>query len=352
VTDDQRHMRTALRLSERGLGQVAPNPSVGAVIVKDGLVIGWGITQPGGRPHAETQALAMAGDAARGAEIYVTLEPCSHHGKTPPCAEALIAAGVRRVIVALGDPDPRVSGRGIEMLRAAGIEVTQNVLRDEAAFLQAGFLKKVTDGRPIFTLKLAIGSDGKIPTQWTTSQTARDYVHLQRARHDAVMTGIGTVLGDDPKLTCRLPGMKNAPYPRLVLDSMLRMSPHAQILAERGPVWLFTRHDHDPAKAAVLRQAGAEIIPVDGKGTGLDLEGIARLLAEKGLTRILVEAGPILAEAMLQAGLVDRYDLITAAQPAGKGLDINPVLLPQHGFARFSARKLGRDTLERFALAV
>ena len=211
--DDLSHMRAALALARRGLGNTWPNPTVGCVVVRDGRVIGRAVTAPGGRPHAEPLALAMAGTAARGATVYVTLEPCCHHGRTPPCTEALIAAGVARVVIASPDPDPRVNGQGIARLRAAGIVVDAGLLAAEAEDVNAGFFHRVRHGRPLVTLKLASTLDGRIATRtgesrWITGEPARRMAHALRGRHDAVMVGVGTVLADDPDLTCRIPGYK------------------------------------------------------------------------------------------------------------------------------------------------
>ena len=221
MNDDLLHMRAALALARRGLGNAWPNPAVGCVLVKEGRVIGRGWTQPGGRPHAETEALRRAGDAARGATAYVTLEPCSHHGRTPPCCEALAEAGIARVVMAMRDPDPRVNGRGLAMLRGAGIAVEEGLLEAEARALNAGFFRRIQAGMPVVTLKLASTLDGRIATasgesRWITGAAARREVHALRARHDAILVGSGTVLADDPDLTCRIPGMERVPMLRVV----------------------------------------------------------------------------------------------------------------------------------------
>src|SRR5919202_3451652 len=225
--NDRDHMLAALGLARRGLGNTWPNPTVGCVIVNDGRVVGRGWTQPGGRPHAETEALARAGDAARGATAYVTLEPCSHWGRTPPCCDALVRAGIRRVVVATGDPDPRVDGRGLARLRAAGVIVELGLLGQEARRLNAGFARRITRGLPLVTLKLATTLDGRIATsggesQWITGPEARREAHAIRARHDAILVGSGTVLADDPELTARIPGMARVKLARVVADSRLR----------------------------------------------------------------------------------------------------------------------------------
>lgn len=323
-------MAHALRLGARGLGNVWPNPAVGCVLVRDGIVVGRGWTQPGGRPHAEVRALAQAGPLARGATAYVTLEPCAHHGKTPPCAEALIAAGVARVVTALTDPDPRVSGRGHAMLRAAGIEVGEGVLSDQAARLNAGFLKRVTRGLPFVTLKLAATLDGRIATasgesRWITGPAARRKVHLLRLTHDAVMVGSGTALADDPDLTVRDMGAAHQPV-RVVLDRMLRHRPDSRLgrSARRHPVLLL----HGPTAPEAARQAwlatGAELIEGAETGGRLDLPAALRTLAARGLTRVLSEGGGTLAAALVGAGLVDDLALFSGA--ALIGADGHPAL--------------------------
>ncbi len=253
---DAAHMRAALSLGRRGLGQTWPNPSVGCVIVRDGRVVARGVTQPGGRPHAEVVALTRAGEAARGATAYVSLEPCSHHGRTPPCADALIAAGVARVVVACGDPDPRVNGAGLARLRAAGVAVTEGVLTGEAEALQAGFLTRVRLGRPMVTLKLATTLDGRIATsggesQWITGPDARRAAHALRGAHDAVLAGIGTVLADDPALTCRIDGYRRSQPVRVVLDRTLRTPLTATVAATacETATWILHSPGADPVRA-------------------------------------------------------------------------------------------------------
>jgi diaminohydroxyphosphoribosylaminopyrimidine deaminase/5-amino-6-(5-phosphoribosylamino)uracil reductase len=317
-------MAHALRLAARGLGQTWPNPAVGCVIVAGGRAVGRGWTQPGGRPHAETVALAQAGPAARGATAFVTLEPCAHHGRTPPCAEALIAAGVARVVTAAGDPDPRVAGCGHAMLRAAGIAVAEGVLAAEARRLNAGFLLRVAAGRPFVTLKLATSLDGRIAnaagvSQWITGPEARRRVHAMRARHDAVMVGIGTALADDPELTVRDLGVARQPV-RIVLDSRARL-PAASRLARTAatvPVWLL--HAEGTAPGPDLAEAGVRLVPVAAGADGR-LEPAAALaaLAAAGLTRILCEGGGTLAASFLAAGLVDEIATFTGGHAFGAG---------------------------------
>src|SRR5437764_12238002 len=248
-------MRAALGLALRGLGNVWPNPAVGCVIVKEGRVVGRGWTQPGGRPHAETEALARAGEATRGATAYVTLEPCCHWGRTPPCTDALIAAGVRRVVVALEDPDPRVAGEGVRRLGAAGLHVDIGLGETEAAEINAGFFCRLRNGRPLVTLKLATSLDGRIATrrgesQWITGPPARERAHALRAGHDAIMVGTGTVLADDPQRTCRLPGLAHRSPVRVVIDRQLRIPPRMRLVSDARtvPTWVLTSPSADPAR--------------------------------------------------------------------------------------------------------
>jgi diaminohydroxyphosphoribosylaminopyrimidine deaminase / 5-amino-6-(5-phosphoribosylamino)uracil reductase len=358
-------MRAALALARRGLGAVWPNPAVGCVIVKDaggGSIVGRGWTQPGGRPHAETEALARAGAAAKGATAYVTLEPCCHWGRTPPCADALIAAGIRWVVIAAEDPDPRVAGGGIARLRAAGVEVTCGVGADAAAEINAGFFSRVRLGRPLVTLKLATSLDGRIATpdnesRWITGPEARDYAHLLRATHDAVLVGTGTVLADDPQLTCRLPGLDNRSPVRVALDRNLRIPLDAQIIAgaREVPTWLLTSPEVDPVRQQTLRDAGVEIIPVAVDGGGqIDLAAALAALGGRGLTRLLVEGGGRLAAALLRAGLVDRLAWLHAplllggdAVPAVAALGLR-ALAAAPRFERISSEQLGDDVLSLF----
>ena len=355
-------MRAALGLARRGLGTVWPNPSVGCVLVKDGHVVGRGWTQRGGRPHGETEALRRAGAAANGATAYVTLEPCSHWGKTPPCADALIAAGLRRVVVALEDPDPRVAGAGIEALRKAGLAVETGLCAAEAAELNAGFLQRVRSGRPLVTLKLATSLDGRIATaagesRWITGSPARERAHLLRATHDAILVGTDTVLADDPELTCRLPGLADRSPVRIVLDRQLRIPPNARIFVEarQVPTWLVTLRSADPARLKLLRDAGVEVIAAEPHATGtIDLAAALGLLGTRGLTRLLVEGGGRLAAALLRAQLVDRLVWFHAPMllgregiPAVAALDIG-ALADMPRFERVSSEIVGEDQVTVF----
>lgn len=357
--DDESHMRAALALARRGLGNTWPNPAVGCVIVRDGRVVGRGWTAPGGRPHAETRALAAAGGAARGAIAYVTLEPCSHHGKTPPCADALAAASIARCVVATGDPDPRVSGRGVERLRAAGIQVELGLLAREAEDVQAGFLTRVREGRPLVTLKLATTLDGRIATaagesRWITGPEARRLVHAMRGRHDAVMVGIGTALADDPALTCRLPGFKPVPEVRVVVDTHLRLPTSSTLArtAREAPVWVLHGSEAALAQREMLAVLGVRLMEgPTGQDGGLDLGAVLRALGDAGLTRVLAEGGARLAGGLLRAGLVDRLAWFHA--PAVLGADALAAVAPlgtemlavMPRFERASARPAGADFL-------
>ncbi|MGB0498370.1 MAG: bifunctional diaminohydroxyphosphoribosylaminopyrimidine deaminase/5-amino-6-(5-phosphoribosylamino)uracil reductase RibD [Rubricella sp.] len=312
---DLRHMRHALGLARRGLGTVWPNPAVGCVIVRDRRVVGRGSTRPGGRPHAEAVALAEAGEAARQATAYVTLEPCSHHGRSPPCADALIDAGIARVVCPLEDPDPRVEGRGFARLRAAGIVVDRcDPLVEEAVELNAGFLMHRTAGRPLVTLKIAVSIDGRIATgrgesRWITGPAARERVHLIRARHDAILIGAGTARADDPMLDVRLPGFPEDRPVRVVADGSLSLSLTGRLArtARRQPVWLFHRRDVDRARRDAWHGLGAETIVTGTTREGaLDPVAMLEALAKRGITRVLCEGGGQLAAALLRDDLVDR----------------------------------------------
>jgi diaminohydroxyphosphoribosylaminopyrimidine deaminase/5-amino-6-(5-phosphoribosylamino)uracil reductase len=320
-------MRAALALARRGLGNTWPNPAVGCVIVNDERVVGRGWTQPGGRPHAETEALSRAGAAAKGATAYVTLEPCSHHGKTPPCAEALMAAGVSRVVAAVEDPDPRVCGAGIARLRQAGIAVETGLCAEEAGELNAGFFCRVAQGRPLVTLKLATSLDGRIATKtgksrWITGPAARERAHLLRGTHDAVLVGTGTALADDPQLTCRLPGMEARSPLRIVLDRTLRLPSTLRLFVEARevPSWVVTLGSADKARQNALRAQGVTVIAVEADASGnLDLAMVLKALGDKGLTRLLVEGGGGIAAALLRARLA--HQLVWMRAPSLIGGD-------------------------------
>ncbi|HSZ74532.1 MAG TPA: bifunctional diaminohydroxyphosphoribosylaminopyrimidine deaminase/5-amino-6-(5-phosphoribosylamino)uracil reductase RibD, partial [Rhizomicrobium sp.] len=341
--------RHALTLAGRALGQVAPNPAVGCVIVRDGVVVGRGWTQKGGRPHAETMALREAGEGARGAAAYVTLEPCAHHGQTPPCANALIEAGIARVVAAIEDPDPRVAGKGFAMLRAANVDVTADVLKDEAAELNAGFFLRLKENRPLVTLKIAESADGFIAkpsgeSKWITGEDARRFAHLLRARHDAILVGIGTVLADDPELTCRLPGLEDRSPMRVVLDTHLRLSPQSKLAqtAHQIPTLVFTAAEGGEA----LQKLGVEIVRTSTDPQGRpDAHAVLAELARRGLTRLLVEGG-----AMVHAGFdkwADRLEIFRG--PANLGVGLRSAVNPQlNRFTHVATRCLGPDLLESY----
>ena len=325
---DQRFMQLALTLGRRGQGLTWPNPAVGAVVVKDGVIIGRGWTQPGGRPHAEPEALKRAGEAARGATLYVTLEPCSHVGKSPPCADAVIAAGIARVVSAIEDPNPEVAGQGHAKLRAAGITVDIGLGAAEAARDHAGHFRRVRDRRPHVILKLAVSSDDKIGAAGRkpvaiSGEAAKARVHLLRAQCDAILVGIGTVRADDPLLTCRLPGMAARSPVRVVLDRSLRIPGSSRLVhsARETPLWVMTSNLAEAPAAMKLGAAGAKVIRVATATPppGLDLPTVLRALAEKGITRLLVEGGARVASSLVAAGFVDAVWLLRGAEPLGAG---------------------------------
>ncbi len=357
-------MRAALALARRGLGTAWPNPSVGCVIVRDGRVVGRAFTASGGRPHAEPLALAMAGAAAKGATAYVTLEPCCHHGRTPPCTDALIAAGVARVVIASRDVDPRVNGEGVARLRAAGIEVMEGVLAAEADEVNAGFFTRLRAGRPLVTLKLASTLDGRIATgggesRWITGEPARRAAHAMRGRHDAIMVGVGTVLADDPDLTCRIPGFRSLPLVRVVVDSHLRTGLRSRLAtsAQAVPTWIIARNGADPARRQALSRLGVTLLDVPGGEVGVDIRRGLEALAERGITRLLLEGGARLAASLLRAGLVDRLawfhaptvmggDGWAAVQSFGVGR-----LAEMPRFVRHATTAVGDDWLTEFRRA-
>jgi diaminohydroxyphosphoribosylaminopyrimidine deaminase / 5-amino-6-(5-phosphoribosylamino)uracil reductase len=358
--DDIRHMRHALRLAERSLGTVAPNPAVGCVIVSpDGRIVGRGRTQTGGRPHAETVALESAGVAARGATAYVTLEPCSHQGQTPPCADALVGAGVARAVVAVEDPDERVNGRGVARLRDAGIAVDVGVLKKEAADLNRGFFLRVTAGRPLVTLKMAQSLDGRTASssgesKWITGPEARAYGHLLRAGHDAILIGIETALADDPELTCRIPGLEARSPLRVVLDTRLRLTEWSKLAqtARDIPTIVFT----SKTSGGPLEACGVEIVQVQRDARGRpDVNLVLKELAGRGITRLLVEGGASVHASFLDRGVADRLEVFGAPTVLGgsgrASVDALAALsldeVPR--FKRVGIKILGADVLESFA---
>jgi diaminohydroxyphosphoribosylaminopyrimidine deaminase/5-amino-6-(5-phosphoribosylamino)uracil reductase len=357
---DRRFMQLALNLGRRGQGRTWPNPAVGAVVLKDGVMVGRGWTQPGGRPHAEPEALMRAGEAARGATLYVTLEPCSHFGKSPPCTEAIIAAGITRVISAIEDPNPEVAGQGHAKLRAAGIAVDVGLGALEAAHDHAGHFRRIRDKRPHVILKLAVSADDMIGAAGhkpvaITGEAARTRVHLLRAQCDAILVGIGTVLADDPLLTCRLPGMEARSPVRVVLDRSLRLPGTSRLVhsARQTPLWVMTSNLSEAPAAVKLGAAGAQVIRVATTASppGLDLPAVLHALAEKGITRLMVEGGSRVASSFVAANLVDEVWLLRGREAVGAGgvaaLDALPlsVLTQSPAFKLRASETLQHDTL-------
>jgi diaminohydroxyphosphoribosylaminopyrimidine deaminase/5-amino-6-(5-phosphoribosylamino)uracil reductase len=355
------HMQAALALARRGLGTTWPNPSVGCIIVRDGRVVGRGRTAPGGRPHAEPVALAMAGQQAKGATAYVTLEPCCHWGRSPPCTDALIEAGIKRVVIAATDPDPRVNGQGLAKLQAAGIDVQTGLLADQAHETLLGFTTRIALGRPMVTLKLASTLDGRIATktgesQWITDTPARRLGHAMRGRHDAVMVGVGTVLADNPDLTCRIPGFRPTPVVRIVADSHLRTPLTARLLTTvtQHPTWFLLRDGTNLAREEAFATIGAKLIKIPGASMGVDLTIALRELGNAGLTSVMVEGGGQLAAALLRADLVDRIAWFHA--PAIMGGDGWPAvqafgvdaLATMPRFQRHCVTTIGADILSEY----
>jgi diaminohydroxyphosphoribosylaminopyrimidine deaminase/5-amino-6-(5-phosphoribosylamino)uracil reductase len=325
------------------------------------MIVGRGWTQPGGRPHAEVEALRRAGAAARGATLYATLEPCSHHGKTPPCVDAIMAAGIARVVSALEDPNPDIAGQGHARLRASGIAVEVGLCAAEARGAHAGHIRRVREGRPHVTLKMAVSSDGKAGLAGRkpaaiTGEGARERVQLMRAMSDAVVTGIGTVLADDPQLNVRLPGLERRSPVRVVLDSQLRLPPQSKLAdsAARTLDWVFVEEGAKPPHEAALTAAGVEVLRVPGAKGRLDLSAVLRSLAARGITRVMVEAGPILSVAFLAADLVDEAALFRSPSPLGpdaidalEGMPLT-ALTQSPKLRLVSSDKVGMDTLEMF----
>ena len=355
---DQRFMELALALGRRGLGRTHPNPAVGAVVVKDSVIVGRGWTQPGGRPHAEPVALAQAGSAARGATLYVTLEPCSHVGKSPPCTDAVIAAGITRVVSAIEDPNPEVAGQGHAKLRDAGIAVNVGLCAAEAAYAHAGHFRRVRERRPHVILKLAVSTDDKIASVGhqpvaISGELAKARIHLLRAQCDAILVGIGTVLSDDPLLTCRLPGMEARSPVRVVLDRALRMPGTSRLIhsARNTALWVVTSNLAEAPAAAMLGANGAQVIRVASTPTGLDLPAVLHALSERGITRLLVEGGARVASSFVAAGLVDEFWLLRGRDAIGAdgvaALDALPLgaITQSSAFRVRASESLGTDTL-------
>lgn len=371
-TLDVRFMRMALAMARRGLGITAPNPAVGAIIVDPATnrVVARGCTQPGGRPHGETEALKRAGERARGATMYVTLEPCSHHGRTPPCADALIAAGIGRVVCALRDPDPRVSGKGLQRLMAAKVDVQVGMCAEEALWLTAGHVLRMRAGRPFVQLKIAVAADGRIAPgdgrpRWVTSPEARAEGHRMRAQTDAIIVGRGTVLADNPMLTCRLPGLEARSPTRIVLASRAAIPLDSALVktARQVPVHIITGIANATAGKEMQEQiqkliaAGVQVWPSpapERQAPTIDLTALLRHLAGHGFTRVLVEGGPKTSAGFLAQGVVDEVAIFRGVQPIGsEGIPA----LPDKGIEVFDdtrnwrvheRRQVGPDVLTLF----
>lgn len=365
-TDDARYMALALSLGRRGLGNTWPNPAVGAVIVKDGVILGRGWTQGGGRPHAEVEALRharkTAQDKVRGATMYVTLEPCSHQGKTPPCADAIVKAGIGRVVSALEDPNPEVAGQGHEKLRAKGIKVDIGLAADEARRVHAGHISRVRKARPYVTLKLALSQDGKVGLAGRkrvtiTGEQARIRIFQMRSATDAILVGIGTVLADNPQLGCRLPGLFERSPVRVVLDASLRLPLAAAAVAtvRETPTWVFASRDASEIAEEILRQRGCKVFRVAERNGKLDLNEVLKILAEQGITRLMVEGGPIVAASFVADDLVDEAVLVHGEKTIGadgidplEGMKLEALT---GGMQLRGTEQLGGDTIETFERA-
>ncbi len=349
---DRRFMAAAIRLSRRNLGRTATNPSVATLIVRDSVIIGRGVTAVGGRPHAETEALAEAGEGARGATAYVTLEPCAHHGRTPPCAEALVRSGVTRIVGAANDPDHRVSGKGYAILRAAGIEVVEGVLAAEAADLMAGYLTRSVSKRPEVTLKLAISTDGALGRRGEgsvriTGDIASAQVHMMRAEADAIMIGIGTALADDPLLTCRLPGLEARSPIRIVLDQAGRLPLDSRLVRSARDVPLMVAVDAaaDPARTEALAAAGVTVLATEQHEGRIALPELMEDLAARGIMTVMAEGGATLAASLNADDLVDRLALLQGNVELGGDLVASPIALDAApaGFAEIRSARFGSD---------
>lgn len=364
--EDRRFMAAALRLARRGAGQTWPNPSVGAILVQgtgpEARVVGRAVTAAGGRPHAETLALRQAGEAARGATCYVTLEPCSHYAKTPPCVNAILEAGVARVVAAATDPDPRVAGRGFKLLAEAGVKVVTGVLAGEAEWHNRGHIKRITHGRPFTLLKLAISADGAIGRDGDgqvaiTGAAVKREVHLARAEVDAIMVGVGTVIADDPHLTCRIDGLEHRSPLRVVLDTDARTPLDANVVVTAAsiPTWILVADDADRLRTDGLRRAGVAVFAVPrDEGGRLCLETALKVLGGHGLTSLLVEGGARVAECLVEQDLADLVDFYYSARRIGE--DRIPALnrLPLEAVTASSRyrliddRRVGDDLLHQY----
>lgn len=362
TADDERYMRLALALGRRGLGNTWPNPAVGAVIVKDGVILGRGWTQAGGRPHAETEALRRAKRAAQGATMYVTLEPCSHEGKTPPCADAIIKAGIARVVSALEDPNPEVAGQGHARLRGKGIQVEVGLCAEEARRAHAGHIAKITAARPHVLMKLAVSPDGKAGLAGRkpapiTGDAARERVFQMRSTYDAILTGIGTVLADNPQLNVRLPGMLERSPVRIVLDARLRTPLSLGVVStvRETPTWVFCSTKASPIAEDILVQKGVKVFRVPDLNGKLDLDIVLKTLANEGITRLMVEGGPTVAASFVGAGLIDEVALFRGSKEIGptgidalEGMKLSALT---DGMTLRATEQIGADAVEYYERA-
>ena len=362
AADDERYMTLALALGRRGLGNTWPNPAVGAVIVKDGVIVGRGWTQPGGRPHAEVEAIKQAKKNAQGATLYATLEPCSHQGKSPPCADAIIRAGIARVVSAIEDPNPEVAGKGHKKLRAKGITVDVGMGAAEARRAHAGHFARVQKSRPFVTLKLALSKDDKAGLAGRkpialSGEAARSRVFQMRSQNDAILVGIGTVVSDNPQLNCRLPGMLERSPVRVVLDASLKLPLATSVVAtvSASPTWVFTSRKPSAIAEEILQQRGCKVFRVADQNGKLDLDEVLKVLAEQGITRLMVEGGPTVAAAFVGGDLVDEAVLLRADKTIGPdgidGLEGMALSALTETLQSRGSEKLGTDTVETFERA-
>jgi diaminohydroxyphosphoribosylaminopyrimidine deaminase/5-amino-6-(5-phosphoribosylamino)uracil reductase len=357
--DHARFMSLALALGRRGLGNSWPNPAVGAVIVKDGVILARGWTQPGGRPHAEVEALRRAKKAAQGATLYATLEPCSHTGKSPPCADAIIKAGIARVVSAIEDPNPEVAGQGHARLRDKGISVDVGLCAEQALRDHAGHIMRITQKRPRVLLKLAVSADGKVGLAGRkpvalSGEPARARVWQMRAANDAILVGIGTVLADNPHLTCRLPGLDERSPVRVVLDSQLRLPMSSALVAtvRDTPTWVFTSVNPSAIAEEILQQKGCRVFRVADVNGRLDIDEVLKALAGEGITRLMVEGGPTVAASFVAADRVDEAVLVRADREIGAdGIDAlegMPLATLTKGLSMHDSERVGSDIIESY----
>ena len=355
---DAEMMAIALSMAERGLGATMPNPSVGAVIADEttGEILARGVTARGGRPHAETVAIATAGERVRGATIYVTLEPCSHYGRTGPCADAIVAAGLKRAVVAIEDPDPRVSGRGLDRLRDAGLEVVRGVGAAEARRITRGHIVRITERRPFTTLKLALDQSGEIARGngvspiWVTGELSRAHGMLLRAHFDAILVGSATVRDDDPELTCRLPGLLDRSPARIILSQSLDVPAGAKLIRSAAdvPTWMMTAPESDAQKRLQITSHGVEVHDIAVVGGELWLPAVMEALVSRGITRLLVEGGPRIWRSFADAALVDEVILYMAGAPSdAMAMDAVARQLGPVALSLVDRRLMGSDTMWR-----